>query len=325
MSTKANTALDRRAAMRFGAVGAATTAAAVAGASTAQAAAGQAVLQGRVNTPGATDTSIIAPTAGIAFTVKNTGAGAAGYFFASNGNGFAGGTSASGKLGLSTANTATTAGSGAAMGAVGVNNSGVLANTKNIDRFAVEAINLSTVGTDGAGGGLFAEGGEVPGVVAISNVGVPAVISVGDTIYVEGHEVVLTANSAVWGSTSANGPEVSFSGYATLDYQGGTTVDLTGPTFYNGSQWADVGNTSNGQFVTPIGGPMPNLWMLTTEAGLVTISGGTPGGTVSWRVLGTRTDLAGLTPGTATRAAGGSRLAKGKEFAARMVTRGRRG
>lgn len=325
MSTKANPALDRRSAMRFGAVGAATTAAVVAGASTADAAAGQAVLQGRVNTPGATDTSIIAPTAGIAFTVKNTGMGAAGYFFASNGNGFAGGTSAAGKFGLSTANTATTAGSGAAMGAVGVNNSGVLANTKNLDRFAVEAVNLSTVGVNGEGGGLYAEGGEVPAVVALSNVGVPAVISVGDTIYVEGHEVVLTANAMVWGATSANGPEVSFSGYASLDFQGNTTVDLNGPTFYNGAQWSDVGNTANGQFVTPVTGPMPNLWMRTSEAGTVTITGGTPGGTVAWRVLGVRNDVAGTDFGRAGRAAGGSRLAKGKELAARVLKRAGRG
>lgn len=324
MSDVTNPAFDRRAAIRVGAIGAATTAAAtaaVAAASSAEAAAGQAVLQGRANYPGATTTSLLATGAGIALTVKNTGAGAAGYFFAANNNGFAGGTAAANKVGLSTANTATVAGSGAAMTGVGGYNSGIIANTKNMDRFAIEAVNLSSVGVNGEGGGLYAEGGEAPGVLAISNVGIPGVVSIGDTVLVEGHEVVLTTNSAVWGATSANGPEVSFSGYATLDWEGRTTIDLKGPTWNNGATWSDVGNTSNGQSVTPIGGPMPNLWMNTNAEGVVTISGGTPGGTVSWRVAGTRVDWSGFTPGTATRAAGGGRLAKAKEFAARALKR----
>ena len=233
-NTKVNAALDRRAALRFGAVGAAATAATavtVVTASDAQAAAGQAVLQGRVNSPGATDTSIIAPTAGIAFTVKNTGTGAAGYFFAAKGNGFAGGTAAGNKVGLSTANTGP-ASSGAAMGAVGINNTGVQASTTNSDRFAVTAINFGTTGAfDGDGGGLYAESGaNSPGIVAIAPEGIPGVVSVGDLILSEGHEVVITASTVVFGVTSDDGPEVTFSRTVQLSAAGAATVDLTGPS-----------------------------------------------------------------------------------------------
>lgn len=312
MSTKVNAALDRRAALRFGAVGAAATAAAVATTATAEAAAGQPVLQGRVNTPGATDTSIIAPTPGIAFTVKNTGTGAAGYFFAAKGNGFAGGTSAAGKLGLSTANTATVAGTGAAMGAVGVNNTGVLANTKNIDRFAVEAVNLSTVGTEGTGGGLYAEGGEAPGVIAISNVGVPAVISVGDTIFVEGHEIVVTANTVLFGATSALGPEVSFSSTVVLDGSGNGTYDLTELGV------DDVDLSMATPLVSANSGPMPGLWIRVAGT-LVQIKGGTAGGEVSFRVVGYRTDWGGspLSKTSARRTPTGVDVAKAAARAAK--------
>jgi hypothetical protein len=305
MSKKTNAALDRRAALRFGAVGAVATTATVVAASSADAAAGQAVLQGRANYPGATDTSIIAPTAGIAFTVKNTGAGAAGYFFAAKGNGFAGGTSAPGKFGLSTANTATVAGTGAAMGAVGVNNSGVLANTKNMDRFAVEAVNLSTVGINGEGGGLYAEGGEAPGVIAISNIGIPAVVSVGDNFLVEGHEVVLMPNSLAFGATSAVGPEVSFSGTVTLDGAGSGTFDLTGMGV------DDVDLSMATPLVSANTGPMPNLWV-TVVGTLVQIQGGAPGGKASFRVVGYRTDWGGapLAGKSARRTATGADVAK---------------
>lgn len=324
MSKKANSALDRRSAIRFGAVGAAATAATaatVATASNAQAAAGQAVLQGRVNTPGATDTSIIAPTPGIAFTVKNTGAGAAGYFFAANGNGFAGGTSAANKLGLSTANTATVAGAGAAMGAVGVNNTGVLANTRNLDRFAVEAVNLSTVDSgEGGGGALWADGGSGVGVAAISPIGVPAVVSIGDLYYIEGHEVVETASGAVaYGVTSAMGPEVAFSTKLTLNGSGAASWDLT-----EGSE--DVDFTNAVSLVSANSAPMPNLWITTNPStNVVSVAGGTAGGSVSVRVIGVRNDWSGYEAGKTGRSAGGARVAKAKSFAGRLAKRARRG
>lgn len=321
MSTKTNAALDRRSAMRVGAVGAAATAVTVASATSAEAAAGQPILQGLSNNAGTAGTTVVSTGSAIAFTVRNNGTGAGAFFFGQNNNGFAGGTGAGSKYGLSAANTGA-ASSGAALAASGSKNTGILANTANSDRFAVEAVNLSASGAL-AGGALYAEGGDVPGVVAVSNVGVPAVVSVGDTVYVEGHEVVMTAHAAVWGATSANGPEVSFSGNATLDFNGGTTASLTGPTFYNGAQWADVDNLQF-QSVTPIGQPMPNLWMLTNEQGEVTISGGVPGGSVSWRVVGLRNDWSGLTAGSATRSTRDGRLARVRQFTARALGRAER-
>lgn len=321
MSTTTNAAVGRRSAVRIGAVGAAATAATVATASNAEAAAGQAVLQGRTNTAGTAGTTLTSSGTAIALTVKNTGAGAAAFFFGQNNNGFAGGTGAGSKYGLSAANTGVASG-GAAMAASGSNNTGVLANTNNLDRFAVEATNLSGVDSgEGSGGGLWADGGDGTGVVAISTVGVPAVVSIGDSYYIEGHEVVLTANSTVWGATSANGPEVSFSGYATLDAGGAATVNLAGPTWSDGATWGDVGNADHGQLVSPTSGPMPNLWISTDEGGTVTISGGAPGGTVSWRVSGSRNDWTGSAPSATARAAGGRRFATGKDFAARILKR----
>ncbi|GAA4122032.1 hypothetical protein GCM10022415_25450 [Knoellia locipacati] len=321
MSSKINAALNRRSALRVGAVGAAATAATVVTATGAEAAAGQPVLQGLSNAAGAAGTTLVSNGSAITLTVKNTGPGAAAFFFGQNNNGFAGGTGSGSKYGLSAANTGAP-GTGAAMAASGGKNTGILANTANFDRYAVEATNLSTMDTGGgAGGGVWADGGDGVGVAALSPMGVPAVVSIGDTYYVQGHEVVLTASSLVYGATSANGPEVSFAGYATLDIEGRTTVELTGPSWNNGATWADVGNTNGGVSVTAINQPMPNLWMNVDEGGTVTISGGAPGGTVSWRVAGNRNDWASFEPMSATRAAGGSRIAKGKDLAARILRR----
>ena len=176
----------------------------------------------------------------------------------------AGGTGAGSKYGLSAANTGG-ASTGAALAASGGNNSGVLANTTNVDRYAVEATNISTTssGDGGAGGALWADGGEGAGVVALSPIGVPAVVSIGDTYYVEGHEVVLGLNSVFFGVTSANGPEVTFSGQIVLNGSGAGTFDLTDVGI------DDVDLAEPVSLVSPITGPMPNLWISTSPAGVV--------------------------------------------------------
>ncbi len=287
MSRTINAALDRRTAIRAGAVGAAATAATVATATGAEAAAGQPVLQGLSNNAGTAGTTLTSSGSAISLTVRNTGAGAAAFFFGQNNNGFAGGTGAGGKYGLSAANTGV-ASSGAALAASGSNNSGVLANTANVDRYAVEATNLSTTssGDGGAGGAIWADGGEGTGVVAVSPFGVPAVVSIGDTYLMEGHEIVLTATSVVFGVTSANGPEVTFSGTITLDGAGAGTSMLDGSTVQ------DVDLSSAVSLVSPNSGPMASLWITTSDAGVVSVAGGTAGGTVSFRVVATRVDWA---------------------------------
>ena len=291
MSNKVNAALDRRTAIRFGAVGAAATAAtaaAVATATDAQAAAGQAVLQGRVNTPGATDTSIIAPTPGIAFTVKNTGTGAAGYFFAAKGNGFAGGTAAGNKVGLSTANTGP-ASSGAAMGANGINNTGVLTSSMNPERFAIEATNFAQDFSD-AGGAVLADGG-LAGVGLLAFTAyfdVPAVLSSGDTWHVDGginRDFTSTNFVELDGVTSVNGPEVTFSGQVQLS---GGLASVQIPV----ELVDDLDLSSPVSLVSPNTGAMPNLWITTSATGAVSISGGVGSGTVSYRVVAQRSDVA---------------------------------
>ncbi|EAP99559.1 hypothetical protein JNB_05285 [Janibacter sp. HTCC2649] len=286
MSPKTNPALDRRTAIRVGAVGAVATTAAVATATTAGAAAGQAVLAGRANSAGTAGTTLTTSSTAIGLTVKNTGAGAGAFFFAQNNNGFAGGTGSGSKYGLSAANTGPTAGNGAGLAASGINNTGILANTSNPDRFAIEAVNLAS--TSSVGGGLLVDGGEAnAAIVAVAAFTLPALISVGDTFIVEGQEVALTRNSVVWGATSADGNEVNFSAEATLDGMGTATVDLTGPIL------EDVNFYSSRVFVTPNSGPMPNLWISRTTTG-AHIQGGTAGGTVSWRIVAYRTDLPGF-------------------------------
>lgn len=324
MSKKANSALDRRSAIRVGAVGAAATAATVgtvATASSASAAAGQPILAGRANGAGASGTTLVSNGSAITLTVKNTGTGAAAYFFGQNNNGFAGGTGAGSKYGLSAANTGAPA-TGAGLAASGNNNSGVLANTGNLDRFAVEAVNLSTSNSgEGSGGGLWADGGEGVGIAAISPIGVPAVVSIGDLYFIEGHEVVETAGGAVvYGVTSAMGPEVVYSTQLTLNGSGAATWDLTGP----GSD--DVDLTDAVSLVSANSGPMPNLWITTNgSTNVISVAGGTAGGTVSVRVIGTRLDWSGYDAAKTGRAAGGARVATAKKFARRLAKRANRG
>ncbi|EAP99558.1 hypothetical protein JNB_05280 [Janibacter sp. HTCC2649] len=304
MSTKVNAALDRRTAIRFGAVGAAATAATaatVATASNAEAAAGQAILAGRANSAGTAGTTLTTASTAIGLTVKNTGAGAGAFFFAQNNNGFAGGTGAANKYGLSAANTGAV-GVGAAMAASGGNNTGVLANTNNSDKYALEGVNLSGVGTSD-GGGIYAEGGDGVGLLSISNIGVPAVVSIGDVIYVEGHEVVITLNSVVFGVTSADGPEVTYSRTVTLDGSGAATVDFAGPDS------DDVDFASAIPLVSANSAPMPNLWITITGT-QVKIAGGVAGGTASFRVVASRTDWGGAPTAGARRAPAGVDIAK---------------
>ncbi|KGN42086.1 hypothetical protein N801_02455 [Knoellia aerolata DSM 18566] len=266
-------------------MGAAASAVTVVTATGAEAAPGQPILQGLSNNAGTAGTTLISAGSGITLTVRNNGAGAGAFFFAQNNNGFAGGTGAGSKYGLSAANTGS-ASSGAGMAASGINNTGVLANTANVDRYAVEATNLSTTssGDGGAGGGIWADGGDGVGIAALSPIGVPAVVSIGDTYYIEGHEVVLTLSSVVYGVTSANGPEVTFSGQITLNGSGAGAATLDAATV------ADVDLTEPVSLVSPITGPMPNLWISTSPAGVVSVAGGAAGGTVSYRVIGVRND-----------------------------------
>lgn len=321
MSTKVNAALNRRTAIRAGAVGAAATAATVATATGADAAAGQPVLQGLSNNAGTAGTTLISTGSAISLTVRNNGTGAAAFFFGQNNNGFAGGTGAGSKYGLSAANTGV-ASSGAAMAASGSKNTGVLANTANTDRFAVEAVNLSTVGTEGAGGGLYAEGGEVPAAVAVSNVGVPAVISVGDTIYIEGHEVVHAAGGSTFlGVVSlSNKPQVQFKTLLYLDHEGNGQYDLA-MNLGLGHNIADLDLNYAMPSVTSVTGPMPNIWATVSSSGIVQVQGGAVYGRIYLGVTVHRKDWGSLVPGAERRSAGTSRLAKAKEFTARVMKR----
>lgn len=284
MSTKINAALDRRTALRVGAAGAAATAVGVALASDADAAAGQAVLQGRTNTVGTPGTVLTSSGTEISLTVRNTGAGAAAFFFGQNNNGFAGGTGSGTKYGLSAANTGA-AGTGAAVAASGGNNTGILANTTNSDRFALEAVNLSPLSS--LGGAVLADGGEAnPAVVAIASESIPSLIALGDTFVIDSYEIALTANGLVFGATSAYGPEVTFTGETQLDQSGASTITLTGAVL------EDLHLADSHCFATPNSGPMPSLWMRRTAEGAA-IEGGTPGGVVSWRIVTFRSDLRG--------------------------------
>lgn len=317
MSTKINDALDRRAAVRLGACGAAATALGVATATDAGAAAGQAVLQGRANAAGTAGTSLTSSGSAITLTVKNTGTGAGAFFFAQNNNGFAGGTGAANRYGLSAANTGPL-GNGAALAASGGNNTGILANTTHENSFALEAVNLAE--SSSSGGGVLVDGGANPALVTLGDSHVPSVISIGNTFLVDGYHVALTRNSAVYGAFSGSMGEVAFDGRATLDANGAATVDLS-----TSFVWADLTLEWSKLSVTPNSGPMPNLWMTDAPKGGL-IQGGTPGGRVTWRIVANRTDLPGsISLPVDVRSSGGSALDQVRRTVASVRTRVRRG
>jgi hypothetical protein len=277
--------VHRRTALRAGAVGVAAAAAAVVATSTsAQAAPGQPVVQGANNVAGSATTFLTTSGATATLQVRNNGVGAAAFFFSQSGNGFAGGTGSPSRYGLSAANTGG-AGTGAGMAASGGNNSGILANTANADRFAVRATNAATA--EGSGGAVIAEGGQGVGAVALTeNPGVAALVvggatvSFGDTVLGDGFLAVTVTPSAVelYGVVSAERPAVTLAGNVTLTAGGGATFNLPADLVAD----ADMADAS--VVVTPRSGSMPNLFASVSAAGVVTISGGAASGTVGYQV-----------------------------------------
>jgi hypothetical protein len=125
----------RRNLLAAGVAGAAAVAAAgAARPQSAQAAPGQAVILGATNGSGTLGTTIVAASTAPAVTIRNTGAGAGALMTSLNSNGFAGGSYSPNRYGLSAANFATVAGSGAAIAASGAQNDGILTSTVNPNR-----------------------------------------------------------------------------------------------------------------------------------------------------------------------------------------------
>lgn len=274
----------RRTALRAGAAGVAAAAASVVAISSgAQAAAGQPVVQGGSNVVGTPTTYLFSSGATPTLQVRNTGSGAAAFFFGQNQNGFAGGTGGANRYGLSAANTGA-AGTGAGMAASGGNNTGILANTANADRYAMEAVNLATA--EGMSGGVLADGGQGVGLVAVTdNPQVPALVvggatvSFGDTILSTGAlALTYTDTAELFGVVSAGRPALTLAGTTTLSADGSATITLP-PEVVNGADTADASVVA-----TPRSGSMPNLFASVSGTGVVTISGGTASGTVNYQV-----------------------------------------
>ncbi|WP_156225130.1 hypothetical protein [Pseudactinotalea suaedae] len=215
---------------------------------------------------------------------RNTGSGAAASFQSTTSNGFAGGTKAPDRYGLSASNTATAPGNGAAVAASGNRNAGVIVNTANADKYAIRAANLST--QLGSAGAVLADGGTGVGLVASTDADdVPAIASSGALVAL-GPVIVADPSGLisfvagvvpVFGASSAGSPTVQFSGNATLT-AGGASFALDPDT-------ADALDLSAASVVvTPNSGPMPNLWATVSESGQLTITGGTADGVVSYLV-----------------------------------------
>jgi hypothetical protein len=230
---------------------------------------------------------------------RNTGVGAGALFQSAGGNGFAGGTAAPNRYGLSAANTATQAGSGAAMAASGGQNAGVIANTANADQFAIRAANRSA--DLGFAGAVEALGGTGVGLIAATDVeDVPAIVSAGALVTLgtvviadpSGLVSFLENGIPVFGASSIESPTVQFSGNALLTASGGASFGLDPDAV----EALDL--SSAAVVVTPNSGPMPNLWATVSESGQLTITGGTAEGVVSYLVT-----VPTLTEVTARRAA----------------------
>lgn len=294
MTVKSNPALDRRAVVRLSAIGAAATAATVATATNAEAAAGQAVLQGRSNNAGTAGTTLVSNGTGITLTVKNTGPGAAAYFFGQNSNGFAGGTAAANRYGLSAANSGP-AGAGAGLAASGTNNTGILANTRNPNRFAVEASLLSDESSDlgNYGGGVAADGG-LRGIGVLGQSGWVGVLGAtdgdglgvlcsGNLLVDQGHPIVQTGDgNESYAVISPDGAVVTFTGTVVLNASGQADVTLASLVK------RDVDLTRARCFATPNTVSMPNLFASVTAAGVVQIRGGVASHPVSYQVMANR-------------------------------------
>jgi hypothetical protein len=271
--------VSRRGAMLAAAATTAAGGAAVLTAGSAEAATGQAVIQGGANNAGAGATSLTSASANPTFSVKNTGSGAGALFQAVNNNGFAGGTFAGNKYGLSAANSGA-AGTGAAMAASGVNNTGVLANTSNGEKYAVFASNYSADAQAG-GAAVFADGGKNAGAVIFGD---PAIVTFGDLVLIDRSDIVSFPSETsppLFVSWSATDAQVTLTGSVTLDGSGTATV-APGPE----TAWADMDLASSGSvFVSSNTGPMPNLYAIVDNvAKTLHINGGTAGGTVSYQV-----------------------------------------
>lgn len=287
------TSSDRRGALRLGATVAAVGGLGVIGAAKADASAGQPVVQGAINTVGSAGTTITSSGSAITLTGKNTGTGAAAFFFAQNGNGFAGGTGSGLKYGLSAANTGA-AGSGAALAASGLNNTGVIANTKNPDRFAVSAIQQAT--GPGAGAAIFASGGENPGMVVTSGfTNVPSIYAVGDILADDSLYVTLSSASvaAMYAPMTFGYPEI-------IQHLRVATPTATTTVTVSDDFTAVADPSVVTVMATPNSGAMPDLAADVSVAGTpavmtLTLTGCTAGGIVSVTLAAPRQDLLGLT------------------------------
>jgi hypothetical protein len=147
---------------------AAAGAVAAAAAAPAEAANGGAVLLGTANTATIATTINATATRGGVITTHNAGTAAGAFFTSTGGSGFAGGTYHPNFAGVSSANYATVGGSGAAVIAVGLRNSGVIGSTAG-QRFAGRFLNLAGTATPGSSGGVYADGGLGDGVVGLTS------------------------------------------------------------------------------------------------------------------------------------------------------------
>ena len=120
------------------------------------------------------------------------------------------------------------------MAASGGNNSGVLANTTNPERFAVAATHLGASSGD-AGAAVLADGGLNAGVVAsTTGVDMPALVVGGPTVafadtFLAGGALAQTVTASdvtLYGVVSAERPALTFAGVAVLV---AGAVDITLP------------------------------------------------------------------------------------------------
>jgi hypothetical protein len=257
---------SRRTALTAGGVAAAgAVAAVVATPVAAQASNGSALILGRANSATA-GTSVSVTSTSPAMTVTNSGAAA--LFQSTASNGFAGGSHAVNGYGLSAVNYSTSQGGGAAVAAGGGVNTGILANTKGNNRFAVNAVYQGSTATfTTTGAGLF-NGGVGHGVVGYSagdpsqyagvsgistsgGMGVYGTGGVGVSGYAPGDQGI-----GVWGSADNDAASV---GVMAQGSNGATAIVAVADTGLAMNATGDVyisGNLAVGGTVTP-GAPPP--------------------------------------------------------------------
>lgn len=247
-------------------------------AGSAAAAAGKPLLLGRSNSSGTSRTSVSTRSTSTAFRVDQTGSGAGAGVYAAGSSGLVAATAARNRWGLHGRNTATSTGTGGGVRAEGRRGTGLFADTS---------------------GAVL----DVPAVVAVGGDGTGvAQVATGES-YLDGDALALRSWVGVRdvdGSTLAYAQLLSGEGpthtmHGTVDLDGSGTAEVTLPAEFRAA--CDMSTLT--VTLTPVGAPMPNLYVSYAQADGAAqgvsdgfgVAGGAASGKAAWVAWASRVSM----------------------------------